>query len=67
MSFLFPMQEIIFKFKIGYAESDEVIMFSELDDGTYTKTYKTPDGIKSKFIDIQEYASALATLLLRIK
>lgn len=40
-------------------------MYTKLNNGTFTKTYDSPSGIKSDYIDEQEYASALASLLLR--
>jgi hypothetical protein len=59
------MAEIKQSFKILFLPENILIMYSHLDDNTYTKTYDTPLGIRSEFIDIQEYASAIATLILR--
>ena len=42
-------------------------MYAELDNNTYTKTFDDITGIESVYIDIQEYSSALASLLLRQK
>lgn len=44
---------------------DILIMYSKLSNGTYTKTQETNKEIVSTYIDLQEYASALASLILR--
>jgi hypothetical protein len=59
------MPEILTSFKILFKPEDVLFMYAKLDDGSYTRTYDTPLGVESVYIDEQEYASALASLLLR--
>lgn len=59
------MPEILTSFKILFKPENVLFMYTKLDNGTFTKTYDSPSGIKSDYIDEQEYASALASLLLR--
>lgn len=61
------MTDIAQSFKIKFLPENITIMYAHLTNGQYTKTQDTPDGVKTNYIDIQEYASALATLLLRDK
>lgn len=58
------MANIIQTFRIRILPDETIFMYCELDDGRYTKTYKTNDLIQSEFISLQEYASALASMIL---
>lgn len=60
------MANILYSFKLKFPQDKEPIMFSELSDGRYAKTYLKNEKITIDFIDLQEYASAVAFFHLRL-
>ena len=54
------------KFKVMFGNMKSPTMYAELYNGKYTKTYQNDDNeIVSDFITIDEYAAALAHIILR--
>lgn len=52
------------KFNIIYKGDESHTMYTELLNGRYAKTNKIDKVIQTTFIDIQQYASALAHIML---
>jgi hypothetical protein len=53
------------KFNIIYKPDRFHTQYVELNDGRYSKTFMKNNEITTEYIDLQEYASALATTILR--
>lgn len=53
------------KFKILYHPQEDPIMYTKLYEGRYAKTYMKEKRLISDIIDIHEYASALAHVILK--
>jgi hypothetical protein len=53
------------KFKLKYKNIPYPVMYTELHDGKFCKTNMVNGEVKSDYIDIQEYSSALANIMLR--
>lgn len=56
-----------FKFYIYYNSYEKSYMYTELTSGEYAKTYHKNNKTISEYISFEEYASALAHLMLRNK
>jgi hypothetical protein len=52
--------QIIHCFKIYLTEQKFPVMFSQLSDGKYTKTFMKNQRLEIEFISINEYAMAMA-------
>lgn len=56
---------IKFKFKLMFANMSSPTMYALLHNGKYTKTYTKENEIVSDIVSKEEYASALAHIMLR--
>lgn len=59
------MNQILHKFKITYNPSQGQVMYSHLIGDRYGKTWMKDSIIRSQIITLQEYASALAHIILK--
>jgi len=57
------IMKILYKFKI--IVNKKIVMYSKHDNFTYAKTYKHNGNIVSDYISLEEYTSALASLILQ--
>jgi len=60
------MKYIKHKFKVMFGNMTEPILYTQIYNGKYTKTYIHNKQIKSEFITLEEYAAANAHIILRI-
>ena len=56
-----------YKFHIYYSPYEKSYMYTELTEGRFAKTYDKNGQVISEYISKEEYASALAHLILRAK
>lgn len=54
-----------YRFKIRYNPQEDPVMYTRIFDNRYAKTYMEGNRLLSAIIDIQEYASALAHVMLK--
>lgn len=58
------MNNILLHFKISYHKDSTPVMYTKHKNNRYAKTYLNMGIVKSEYIDIHEFASALAHIIL---
>jgi len=60
------MSKILHRFKLELPDYKHGVLYAELEDNIYSKVFYDGNNLKVEYIDIKEYASALAHITLRI-